>query len=148
MRLRIATPSQMIVDAADVVAVRAEDSTGLFGIEERHAEFVTTLALSVLSWRDARGQTHHAAVRGGALRVERGGLVEVAARDAVLGDDLEDLERNVLTRLREDASADAKERTRAAQLDAAVVRQLHFYVRTRRSPRSLTLGRRQDEEQS
>jgi F-type H+-transporting ATPase subunit epsilon len=146
MRLRIATPARMVVDTGDVASVRAEDATGLFGIEEGHTRFVTTLAISILTWRDARGREHYAAVRGGALRVERGGLVEVAAREAVLGEDLEDLERNVLARLKEAASAHAAERTRAARLDAAVVRQLQFYVRGRRSRGPLHLAAGEGEE--
>jgi F-type H+-transporting ATPase subunit epsilon len=145
MRLRVVTPEALVADDREVVSIRAEDETGSFGVQERHAEFVTTLAISVLSWTDPEAGQHHAAVRGGVLRVERGGLVEVATREAVLSEDLEELQRKVVARLREDASAEARERTRAAQLDAAVVRHLEIYVRGRHPPPPLHLGGRDDD---
>ncbi len=147
MRLRILTPSSIVVDDGEVVSIRGEDATGSFGVGERHAEFVTLLAISVLSWRNASGKEHRAAVRGGVLRIERGGLVEVATREAVVGDDLRDLDDKVVARLREAASTEARERTRAAQLDAAVVRQIDLYVRGRRPHGSMRLGRLGREEE-
>lgn len=133
MRLRVVTPSGLVVDAANVRYVRAEDASGAFGIEPGHTEFVTTLAVSVLSFRDAHALEHHAAVRGGVLRVVGGRLVEVATREAVLGDDLNELKSAVLTRLRDCAQAEAKARTRAAQLHASVVRYLYRYVKAERT---------------
>ena len=129
MRLRIATPVGLVVDASDVRHVLAEDATGTFGIQVGHTEFVTTLTVSVVSWRDAAGGEHHAAVRGGVLRVRDGRFVEIATREAIVGERLEDLGHAVLGRMREAAEAEAKSRTRAAQLHASVVRHLYRYVR-------------------
>ena len=135
MRLRIATPAGLAVDASDVRHVRAEDATGAFGIQPGHTEFVTTLIVSVVTWRDAKGAEYHAAVRGGVLRVRDGHIVEIATREAILGDRLEELGHAVLGRMREAAEAEAKARTRAAQLHASVVRHLYRYVRGERSGR-------------
>ena len=133
MRLRIATPGGTTVDVADVRYVRAEDPTGAFGIQTGHTEFVTTLTVSVLTWRDAAGVEHHAAVRGGVLRVHAGRSIEVAAREAVVGERLEELNAHVVAGMRHAAELEAKARTRATQLHAAVVRNLYRYVRAERA---------------
>lgn len=140
MRLRIATPSGLAVEVPDVRYVRAEDSTGAFGIQPGHTEFVTTLAVSVLTWRDTTGAERHAAVRGGVLRVHGGRMVDVATREAILGERLEELGPAVLGRMRAAAEAEAKARTRAAQLHAAVVRNLYRYVRGERGGRPLSFA--------
>ncbi len=140
MRLRITTPSGVAVDVPDVHHVRAEDATGAFGIQPGHTEFVTTLAVSVLTWRDVAGQYRHAAVRGGVLRVRDGRTVDVATREAIFGERLDDLGPAVLTRMREAAEVEAKARTRAAQLHAAVVKNLYRYVRAERSGHALSLA--------
>lgn len=139
MRLRIATPTELAVDASDVRHVRAEDATGGFGIQPGHTEFVTTLTVSVVTWHDVTGTEHHAAVRGGVFRVRNGSIVEIATREAVVGERLEDLRDAVLGRMREAAEAEAKARTRAAQLHASVVRNLYRYVRGERSAGPLSI---------
>ena len=140
MRLRIATPSGIVVDASGVLYVRAEDRTGAFGIQPGHTEFITKLTVSVLTWRDAERTEHHVAARGGVLRVQNGELVEVAAREAVVGEQLGALRDVVLGRLREAAESEAKARTRAAQLHASVARHLYRYVRAERGDRPPALG--------
>lgn len=140
MRLRVWTPGDLVVDEADVVRVRAEDASGAFGIQRGHTEFVTALAVSVLSWHETSGRERHVAVRGGVLRVRSGEVIEVATRDAVAGDDMETLGHAVLARMRADAEAEAKARTRAAQLHVAFVRRLEHYLRGAREPAALRFG--------
>jgi F-type H+-transporting ATPase subunit epsilon len=137
--LKIITPTGLVVDADDVRHVRAENATGAFGIQPGHTELVTKLAVSVLTWRDGAGE-HHAAVRGGVLRVRGGREVDVATREAVVDDRLQELARAVLARLRQAAEAEATARTRAAQLHASVVRHLYRYVRGARGGRGLSDG--------
>src|SRR5450755_2683609 len=69
MRLLITDPVTIALDAADVVSLRAEDASGSFGILAGHADFLTTLAISVVSWRHADGRAGYCAVRGGILTV-------------------------------------------------------------------------------
>ncbi|MEJ0047670.1 MAG: hypothetical protein WDN04_17260 [Rhodospirillales bacterium] len=69
MRLRITTPLALAVDEPDVRAVRAEDASGGFGILPHHADFLTRLAMSVLSWERADGTRHYCA--GAARRADR-----------------------------------------------------------------------------
>jgi F-type H+-transporting ATPase subunit epsilon len=131
VRLRVATPTAIVVDAAGVTHVRAEDATGAFGIQPGHTEFVTALAVSVITYR-VSGSEHHVAVRGGVLSVSGGSAVDVATPEAVASDDLERLQRALATDFRARAEAEAHARTRAAQLNAAVVRNLYRYVRAER----------------
>jgi F-type H+-transporting ATPase subunit epsilon len=66
--------------------------------------------------------------------------VDVATREAVVDDRLQELARAVLARLRQAAEAEATARTRAAQLHASVVRHLYRYVRGARGGRGLSDG--------
>lgn len=123
------TPMGVVADAQDVVSLRAEDDSGAFGVLERHADFLTVLAVSVIGWRDRAGAEHYVAVRGGVLAVRGGHTVEVAAPEAVAGDDLYALENDVLKRFREEAGAEQVSRAAAARLQLAVIRQIWRYLR-------------------
>ncbi|WP_239019135.1 hypothetical protein [Sphingobium terrigena] len=95
MRLRITDPTAIMVDR-EVAAIRAEDATGSFGILNGHADFLTALDISVVSWRDMDGRAGYCAVRNGILTVSGGNDVSIATREAHVGDDLDELETVVL----------------------------------------------------
>ncbi|MEO9901751.1 F0F1 ATP synthase subunit epsilon [Nisaea sp.] len=124
MKLTIATPLALIVDEADVSHVRAEDETGAFGLLPGHADFLTELAISVVTWRDETGAEHHVAVRGGMLSVRDGDMIEIATREAVPGDDLGQLETEVLDRFRRQISEEQSARTDAHRLYLAAIQQI------------------------
>ncbi len=132
MRLSVATPLAIVVEADDVVHVRAEDDSGAFGILRGHADFLTALAVSVVSWRDGRGIEHHAAVRAGVLQVRGGETVEIATPEAVRGDDLHQLETDVVTRFRRQLSDEQAARTDAQRLYLAAMRQIVHFLRGQR----------------
>jgi F-type H+-transporting ATPase subunit epsilon len=132
MKLRVTTPTAIVVDTPDVRHVRAEDVTGAFGVQPGHAEFVTALTVSVLTYRTGDGVEHHVAVGGGVLRVSAGELVEVAAREAVASQDLDTLRGAILSELHRRADDEAKARTRAAQLNVSLVRNLRRFIRAER----------------
>jgi len=134
MRLLITTPMAVIVDEEGVRHVRAEDETGAFGILEHHADFITTLAVSVITWRNGSDQEHHVAVRGGVLTVRDGNLIEVATREAVGEDTLGQLGEAVLQRFREEAHAEEESRVSATRLHLATIRQLQRYLESGRQP--------------
>jgi F-type H+-transporting ATPase subunit epsilon len=129
MKLVVTTPAAILVSADNVRHVRAEDSTGAFGIQPRHADFLTALAISVLIWRDAAALEHYAAVRGGVLRVRGGNMVEVATREAVLGEDLAQLRDVVLGEMRRNAETERAARLGALGLQQAVIQQIYRYLR-------------------
>ena len=130
MRLRVATPMAVVVDAPDAVAIRAEDGSGHFGILPDHIDFLTVLEPSVVTWRDEQGRERFVAVRGGILTVQEGRTVEVATREAVAGDDLVALQAAVLGHMRAEAQAEERERAHAARLRAAFIREMTRYLRS------------------
>jgi len=131
VRLTVSTPLAVIADSEGVAHVRAEDETGAFGILPGHADFLTSLSLSVVSWRDLKGHEHHLAVRGGMLEVRDGNLITIATREAIAGDDLKWLQTEVLTSFRRRTDEEKKSRTDAQRLYLAAIRQICRYLRPR-----------------
>ncbi|MBB3892963.1 F-type H+-transporting ATPase subunit epsilon [Phenylobacterium haematophilum] len=128
MKLLITSPSKVTVDHDDIAAIRAEDASGEFGLLPHHADFMTALSISVLSWRHLDGRQGYCAVRGGLLTVNRG-EVAVATREAIVGDDLAALEAIVGDRLRADAEQDRQARAHSEHLRIQAIRQIVGYLR-------------------
>jgi F-type H+-transporting ATPase subunit epsilon len=124
VRLRIVTPLSVAVDEDGVTAVRAEDGSGSFGILAGHAEFLTRLTVSVVSWTGADGNRRHCAVRAGLLTVRDGADVAVATREAVAGPDLETLHREVIARFASDLDSERRERVESTRLHLAAIRRI------------------------
>ena len=124
MRLTVVTPLAIVLDTDHVAHIRAEDASGSFGILPRHADFLTTLSVSVLSWRDTHDNEHHVAVRGGMLTSRDGDAVSVATPEAVASDDLQALESDVLSAFRRQLSEEQAARTDAQRLYVAAIRQI------------------------
>jgi F-type H+-transporting ATPase subunit epsilon len=133
MRLLITTPTSVVVDQRDVVAIRAEDESGSFGILQGHADFLTALTVSVVSWRGAAPAQQFCAVRRGLLSVSAGNEVAIATRAAIVSDDLAQLERVILAQFREDFEAEQTARTDSLQLQMQAIRQIVRYLRPKRS---------------
>lgn len=120
--LRIMTPLAIIVDQpAD--SLRAMDASGSFGILPGHADFLTRLAVSVVSWTAPDGAARFCAVRGGALTVNAG-QVAIATREAVTGDDLATLDREVLARFRAEMDEERVEHVETTRLHLSAMRQM------------------------
>ena len=134
MRLVITTPTAVAATVKGVRHLRAEDPSGAFGILPGHADLLTALTISVVSWRLDNGREGHCAVRGGVLTVTGGESVSVATREAVVGDDLPTLERNVLTRFRLAHEEEREALTAARRMHLAAVRQILAYLRPERRP--------------
>jgi len=134
MRLLVTTPLSVILDRDDVQYLRAEDETGAFGILKGHADFLTVLSISVIAWRDAAESERYVAVRGGVLTVRDGDLIEVATRDAVRADSLQDLDRGILSRFRAEAEAEEQSRVSSTRLHLAAIRQIQRYLQAGRQP--------------
>lgn len=132
MRLLVTTPMSVVVDVDDVRHVRAEDESGAFGILSGHADFLTILTVSVITWRNHREEEHHVVVRGGVLTVRDGSHVEIATREAVGEDTLRRLGQTVLERFREEAQAEKDSRVSATRLHLAAIRQLQRYLESGR----------------
>ncbi len=123
MNLHIVTPLAVIANE-DVQSLCAEDASGSFGILPGHADFLTSLSVSVLRWVDVEGEPHYCAVRGGVLTVTNGKNIAIATREAVKSDDLATLDQTVLAQFRSDLETERTEHVQATRLQLNVVRQL------------------------
>lgn len=132
MRLLITTPTTVVIDEQNVVAVRAEDESGSFGILSGHADFLTALRVSVVDWHRADGRQGFCAVRRGVLSVTNGNEVAVATREAIAGDDLARLEHVVLAQFREALDAERAARTESLRLQMQAIRRIVHYLRPER----------------
>jgi F-type H+-transporting ATPase subunit epsilon len=124
VRLLITDPISIVADHADIVAVRAEDESGSFGILPGHTGLLTVLVPSVLAWRHAEGRRGLCAVRRGVLTVRGGQEVAVATRQAVLGDDLDELEGVVLARFQAELDTERSVRVESLRLHMQAIRQI------------------------
>ena len=125
------TPQAVVVDE-DVGSIRAEDGSGSFGILDRHADMLTALDVSVLVYRDRSDREQFVAVRGGLLTVTGRARVEVLTREAIRGDDLRQLERDVLARFRRAAADEERARRGAARLEGSLLRRVADFMRDQR----------------
>ena len=129
MRLLITTPTSIVVDETNVASVRAEDGSGSFGILAGHADLLTALSVSIVSWHGAGGRTRYCAVRRGLLSVIAGAEIAIATREAIAGDDLERLEDIVLNEFRTRSETERASRTESLQLQMKAIRRIVQYLR-------------------
>ncbi|MGA7326658.1 MAG: F0F1 ATP synthase subunit epsilon [Rhodomicrobium sp.] len=134
MRLTVTTPLSIATESDGVAHLRAEDETGAFGILPGHADFLTALSVSVVTWRDRNGAEHHVAVRGGMLQVRDGKTIAIATREAIASDDLYHLETEVLTAFRRQSEEERAARTDAERLYLAAIRQICRFLKSERKP--------------
>lgn len=137
MKLRIITPLSVAVDNEPIAALRAEDASGSFGILPGHADFLTSLVISVVRWTRADGTPRYCAVRRGVLSVTGGDRIAIATREAVPGSDLATLDDDVLRRFRADLETQRVEHVESTRLQLNAVRQI---MRQLRSPRPRGAG--------
>ena len=124
MRLSIITPLTVAVDEDGILALRAEDASGSFGILPGHAEFLTSLAISVVDWKRTDGSRHYCAVRRGMLSVTSGRTIAIATREAVPGEDLLNLHEVVLSRFRANQETERAEHISSTRMQLAAIRQI------------------------
>ncbi len=129
MRLRITTPLSVVIDEDGILALRAEDATGGFGILPGHAAFLTSLTISVVRWTGADGTRRYCAVRRGVLTITAGQEIAVATREAISGNDLTTLDLIVLNRFRSDINMERTQRVESIRLQLNAIRQIVSYLR-------------------
>jgi F-type H+-transporting ATPase subunit epsilon len=124
LHLVLSSLGQVIVDATGVKSLRAEDASGGFGLWPGHADFLTVLGAGVVSWQDRAGQWHHCAVRRGVMTLLHGAELEIATREAIPGDDLDQLENEVLAQLIQRQQLEDESRRQVKQLEVRTLREL------------------------
>ena len=122
MRLKIVTPLSVIVDE-DVDSLRAEDTSGSFGVLPGHASFLTSLGISIVSWRKSEDE-RFCAVRGGVMTVTGGDTVAIATREAMAGNNLATLDAEVLARFQSDADEERIEHVETVRLQLHAIRRM------------------------
>jgi F-type H+-transporting ATPase subunit epsilon len=135
LRLTISTPSVILVADAVIVALRAEDESGSFGILPGHADFLTVLTPSVLHWRAADAIEHFCAAEEGVFRVSEGSKVNIACRNGVLGDSLADLQARIDAARAQRIDTGRKARVEETRQRTQAVRELLHYLRPASSTR-------------
>lgn len=128
LHLLITTPAQVLVDASDIRALRAEDASGSFGILPGHTDLLTVLPASVVDWEDVAGKRHYCAQRGGVVTVTGGDRIAIACRQGVLGDNLAVLEAEVRRLRATEQDIDRRARVEQMRLHARAVRQLMRFL--------------------
>jgi F-type H+-transporting ATPase subunit epsilon len=134
----VSTPLSVVADVSDVAHLRAEDETGAFGVLPGHADFLTALTVSAATWRDRNGAEHHMALRGGMLEVRDGDTITIATREAIVSDDLRQLETEVLSAFRRQTEEERSARTDAERMYLAAIRQIYRFLKSER-PAEATL---------
>jgi F-type H+-transporting ATPase subunit epsilon len=132
MRLVVTTPTVVVEDVEGIRHIRAEDRTGAFGILPGHADFVTVLPISVVSWQDKSGREGYVLVRRGVLTVADGELVEIAARGGYREDELPALSNSILASLQDAEEQEYEERTSDRQMHLAMIRQIERVLGAKR----------------
>ncbi len=129
LQLIIATPAKLLIDADDIVSLRAEDESGAFGVLPGHADLLTVLPPSIVRWTDEHGATRYCAMSGGVLRVAGGRRVAIACRRGAIGNDLSELQAEIEAQRSAEVDADRKARVEQTRLHARALRQLMRYLR-------------------
>jgi F-type H+-transporting ATPase subunit epsilon len=129
LHLTIATPAAVLVDAEDVRSLRAEDSSGAFGVLPGHADLLTVLPPSVVRWTKHGEATRYCAVSGGVLTVSGGNRVAIACRRGAVGDDLAALQSRVAAARAAELDADRRAKVEQVRLHARALRQLMRLLR-------------------
>lgn len=128
MRFTVTTPLRVVIDAKDVRSLRAEDETGSFGVLPGHADFLTVLTISVVTWRNSEDREEHVAVRGGTLIVRQDQHVEVVTRDAVSEETLGALSEAVVQHWRKEKKVENEAGLSASRLQLAAIHLIERYV--------------------
>lgn len=128
LKLFITTPSAVLVDNRSVIAVRAMDESGSFGILPNHTDLVTALDDSVVRWRDDSNNTSYCAVRRGVLMVMNGDSVRIACREGLTGTELTKLKQRVRELRTEQTDADREETLRQMRMHTQAMRHIMGYL--------------------
>ncbi|MDK2848440.1 MAG: F-type H+-transporting ATPase subunit epsilon [Desulfuromonadales bacterium] len=120
MRLTLQTPAERVIDCK-VEKVVAEGLKGSFCLKPRHVDLVSALVPGLLYYETAEGAGRYLALDRGLL-VKRGALVSVAVRNAVAGEELEDLLEVVHFRFRALDEQERVVRSAVARLESDFLR--------------------------
>jgi len=120
LTLKVFTPSGLTI-TEQVYHVKAEDSSGFFGILPGHVPFLTPLVPGVITFRRDDGEERFIAIDSGLL-VAEGDVVRIAVREALEGDDLISLRDQILAKAAARKEQEARARAAFSRLKGAVLK--------------------------
>jgi F-type H+-transporting ATPase subunit epsilon len=120
MKLKVLLPSEVLLDE-ETSKVITEAENGSFCLKPRHIDFISALVPGLLSFVNARGEEVFLAIDAGVL-VKCGPEVLVSVRNAVRGENLEELKSVVEQHFRVLDEQERIARSALARLEAGVVR--------------------------
>ncbi|MDE3011054.1 MAG: F0F1 ATP synthase subunit epsilon [Pseudomonadota bacterium] len=126
--LTLGTPQALLRDRQPILALRASDASGSFGIHAGHENLLTFLPAGVVAWQEHDGSTCWCAVADAVIRVHGGRCVEIAAQEAVTAADRGTLEAQVRTVRQQEHEARRAARSDDTRLQAQAVRRLAAWM--------------------
>ncbi len=120
MQLAIFTPAETLVEV-EASRLTARGADGAFGILPHHVDIAAAVLPGIVVYVDASGAEHYVAIDHGVL-LKAGERVRIAARRAVAGDDLANLQRAVEREFLNLSDLERDARLALARLEAGVVR--------------------------
>jgi F-type H+-transporting ATPase subunit epsilon len=130
LHLVISTPDAILADRK-IRALRAQTHDGAFGIWPGHTDLVATLPPSVLHLENEDGHKTYCALRNGVLLVSKGAQIDIACREALLGDNLPKLEAQVLAMRTQNLDARRRAQVEQTRLHAKAIRQMILRLHSR-----------------
>lgn len=120
MKLKVLLPTEIFIDQ-EISKVTAEAENGYFCLLPRHADFVTALVPSLLSFVSKTGKEEFIAVDEGIL-IKVGSEVLISTRNAMRGPDLGTLRRIIEEQFETINDQEKKARSILASIEASFVR--------------------------
>lgn len=123
INLKLMVPWQVVVDEP-VTQVTAEAADGAVSLRPAHVDFTTLLVPGIMSFRRLEdGSEQFAALDRGVL-VKRADEVLISARDAVLGDALDELETIIKRTFEERQAREGQLRATLQRLNSDFIRRV------------------------
>ncbi len=119
MKLKIITPLDIFY-RENVSKIKTEGLEGYFEILPNHADYVSSLVTSILTF-ETEDKVEFFAIDGGTL-VKYGNNVEIAIRHAIKGLNLDDLKKQMEISFKEMEDEDKQTRTALASLEGNIAK--------------------------
>jgi len=108
--LLILTPSEVVLELSGLEHVTVEGPDGSLGIRPGHLDLISPLLRSLVYARDREGEAHYAAVNRGVVAVSEA-AVRITTREAVVSDERDYLEKEVIRSFERKAQEERVSRT-------------------------------------
>ncbi len=123
MKLILCLPEMVLLDVDGITQVVAETLSGSMGILPRRLDCVAALVPGILMYDTAHEKRHYVAVDEGIL-VKADEQVQISVRNAVKGDNLQQLQTELVAMQSRRDADDREARVALARMESAFIRRL------------------------